>query len=1059
MRSASAHYQNDEAPTSPMPIITSELAYQPTFEHENGNHDSPDNRSQINEMGLFQTPSSPMGRSMGAETGSSYTAAPESNAPGTSSGWQEQSLQSASSQRLFGAPHPLPPASMTSTFSFRTVDHYQALREMNPFSLKGEFFHVMISHRVSSEGAEGSGVSGHLFKELVLQSLQHSSKSLGLGKYPQFSRRRSSTEEDGYFQGLKTAGVKGSTVGNKDKETHPKVKVFLDEECLPEGERWKESFLLGLAHSMVFVPLLSWKSNHTGSIGQLSSMSEDAEVDHVLLELIVALELCLHGGSAVKTIFPVFVGEVIKVQSKRTSSKGGEVTRVHVFKPAQIDKLPDIIPKKTNDEAALVLEALGVSVEQIEEMRCRTLRDTLKQILDFQGIRLDADTKLSKAVTVVAKRILETVERTLEKEQAKAFEESRPQAHEVLTWLRQKSLAGYAQAFAQHGLDSLHSVSELTEEQIHAFFRSDSPLCTTNDHFANLGNCLRLCIAVRDLKFDDRARPLAERLHMFKDKTVSSLTAMVTANGLEIVLSKPICQALAAVLSACGLVGSLLGIAIIARDGLPGIAGNSPPPDDEDLEESDPRDPYPYVGQYSSVVNLMALTGAGILGLVALWQAKYLSPYYGKQTVWWLLLQAFLLCLLGFGLDVLQAIEYNREHGIFRVWFVGFSFGFMLTLGVLLLTFLFSQRLLPTAFLLMVGMWSLVLGVLKVTLPDFDDVSTALPVTAGGALLSGCVCLGVIVVLYFLYRHGLTQIDQLAREIQVTFAPTWAEIEREERADLESLCKTCEKITSKLQEEIRLERSFWRTIAEEMGLVPSKAIRRSWDGKYRQKWDDMDTLFGHAAHINKAFSDSIQTLCHQCGLGTLQAGHIKHADRAIQKTVRTYFRDPSCLTDIVRCRVLFTSVMELNTWIEHLLKHAQVGFSPDKEEPDGMHRARKRRASLPVNAWRERPLQALAASDPTSVQKLYRITALKNRFEAGFDISSTAGYRDVSFNVEVGWLSEGGSVQFLPVEAWNDAGAELHICEVQLHIAKMHLESTRTSTHNKYVKWRNLLTR
>lgn len=25
-----------------------------------------------------------------------------------------------------------------------------------------------------------------------------------------------------------------------------------------------------------------------------------------------------------------------------------------------------------------------------------------------------------------------------------------------------------------------------------------------------------------------------------------------------------------------------------------------------------------------------------------------------------------------------------------------------------------------------------------------------------------------------------------------------------------------------------------------------------------------------------------------------------------------------------RCRVLFTSVMELNTWIEHLLKHAQV---------------------------------------------------------------------------------------------------------------------------------------
>ena len=51
------------------------------------------------------------------------------------------------------------------------------------------------------------------------------------------------------------------------------------------------------------------------------------------------------------------------------------------------------------------------------------------------------------------------------------------------------------------------------------------------------------------------------------------------------------------------------------------------------------------------------------------------------------------------------------------------------------------------------------------------------------------------------------------------------------------------------------------------------------------------------------------------------------------------------------------------------------------------------------------------------------------------DSSNQVGYRDLSLNVEVGWLKHDSGCEFLPVEAWDTArNVKTHICEIQIHV-------------------------
>jgi hypothetical protein len=107
------------------------------------------------------------------------------------------------------------------------------------FDLHGELFHVFISYRVKTEGRkEGNGFASKLYKQLHMLSNGDDELNIppmGCGRYPRFAMEP-------------PAGI---------ARKHHVVKVFLDEYCLTNGDKWMEGFVKGLSVSMVAV-LLVW---------------------------------------------------------------------------------------------------------------------------------------------------------------------------------------------------------------------------------------------------------------------------------------------------------------------------------------------------------------------------------------------------------------------------------------------------------------------------------------------------------------------------------------------------------------------------------------------------------------------------------------------------------------------------------------------------------------------------------------------------------------------------------------------------------------------------------
>ena len=105
--------------------------------------------------------------------------------------------------------------------------------------------------------------------------------------------------------------------------------------------------------------------------------------------------------------------------------------------------------------------------------------------------------------------------------------------------------------------------------------------------------------------------------------------------------------------------------------------------------------------------------------------------------------------------------------------------------------------------------------------------------------------------------------------------------------------------------------------------------------------------------------------------------------------------------------------------------------------------------------------------DQTVERKMIRITRIKNRFDPEYDAAKISqGYRDLSLNVEVGWIKHEKGLEFLPVDEWaTRSGAKRHICEIQVHVERIFEETgryTRASTTagvQNYQIYRDLLIR
>ena len=71
------------------------------------------------------------------------------------------------------------------------------------------------------------------------------------------------------------------------------AKVYLDEICLQDGQKWQDGFIRGLSVSLVVVPVLSWTRDDNGSVGKLCRMTEENDhIDNVL----VSIKHVMHHG-------------------------------------------------------------------------------------------------------------------------------------------------------------------------------------------------------------------------------------------------------------------------------------------------------------------------------------------------------------------------------------------------------------------------------------------------------------------------------------------------------------------------------------------------------------------------------------------------------------------------------------------------------------------------------------------------------------------------------------------------------------------------------------------
>ncbi|KAJ1479290.1 hypothetical protein T484DRAFT_2881444 [Baffinella frigidus] len=198
------------------------------------------------------------------------------------------------------------------------------------FSLRGELIHAFVSYRVSTEGPDGNGLAQIITSKIRTMSTD--------SKHPHLAIPR-------HGWGIWPKSAK------KPVPFHPEeAKVFLDKECLLDGQSWLAGFVQGLVTSMTFVPLLSWTEDDKGSLGQLSQIGVDGfdRVDNVLLEMLLATALREDPRFAVQAVLPVMLGPA--------TDGGGFGT----FPFHKLTRLSDEPSRATNARAAAILQQLGL---------------------------------------------------------------------------------------------------------------------------------------------------------------------------------------------------------------------------------------------------------------------------------------------------------------------------------------------------------------------------------------------------------------------------------------------------------------------------------------------------------------------------------------------------------------------------------------------------------------------------------------------------------------------------------------------------------------------------
>jgi len=198
----------------------------------------------------------------------------------------------------------------------------------------------------------------------------------------------------------------------------------------------------------------------------------------------------------------------------------------------------------------------------------------------------------------------------------------------------------------------------------------------------------------------------------------------------------------------------------------------------------------------------------------------------------------------------------------------------------------------------------------------------------------------------------------------------------------------------------------------EFGNEPFNDMITSWcSGKNDSGLSDGRQFFNEAANNGSTLFQSPPTVIR---------GPIKSVQRSIEKVYRCYRSDPSLLTDLVRCQVVFVELCDIDTFMKELRKAEECRFLD--------------------------------------------VLRIRNRFDKDYDATkNSGGFRDCCVKLRLYFIvhHQKGHAEFCRKP---DDGAVCSakvfslICEVQLHVKAIHsLLEGDASKHKNYIFHRNQL--
>ena len=709
-------------------------------------------------------------------------------------------------------------------------------------------------------------------------------------------------------------------------------KTYLDVDCISYLSVNRQAFSKErfVCNCTMFVPVITW-GRLTSVLGLLEGIREDSEADREddFLQLALAMIYLLEkkAGRA-RLVLPILRDE------------GGG----HVSLREAVERLSTTGSAVNSEKACGLLQGAGVKEEReklLGYLRSVSVRDAVVRLLSCSSrgsLGLDAcpeavsgacgvylvgkEQDVRRSAEEAGRMLKEHLVRELRGQiagQVWHFEKHNPRGIEMLQVLREtKTYELLHEFFALRSIDSLDRLSAVST------MTSTTRARACEDYEGTCEGINRAKEAfydeavkaiekmVKECAEDERFLPLNTRLRVYRDDDVDGILALRSSNALETALLKTPAQCCIAFE---GLIQLLFGAVMVQRM----LEGHSIWMEDVTTGEVITARTV----QVSRVIDSFLSFLWGTLYLSAIVTCRHSTPLNAKRV---LVGAAHLILWLKIISSASDFIQCDAEDAGFTSSCSGLSSFILIACILIVLYFVhFMQHYAWIVVFVLQGAYCIRDGltIQENTRPIF--------------LVVGIICWIIVIVIVVKYSLSYRQTYKDLSAAMEGFEKTWSKVVSSSTDKLEEISREVLAISQKLGAWSRREGALWERVrSRAMGKRASRYSVRST--KIRQESKSLEKLFEEAHEVSAAFQLWVSGWN---PVGRVEEGKVKSCERAIQKTVRSYHRDPSCLTDLVRCTVVVKSVEEVLEWVKQVRSMSAVAaglsgpMGEDKDEAGG----------------------------------------------------------------------------------------------------------------------------